>query len=154
MEKVYSVNQILDCVSEKTGVFELWGRPATGKTTLMLQTVGEINKRKAGTALIFSLEASEALLRRRMQQLNIPCDRVVIDDTPHPTAAHIERKIKQLGNVSILAVDYLQLMENTVREQLPWIAEEFGILILAVGVLGPKNHEEDKGVYLWVQNGN
>ena len=32
------------------------------------------------------------------------------------------------------------------------IAEKFGIPILAVGVLGRK-YAQDKGVYLWAQNG-
>ena len=129
MEQVYTVNQILDSVSEKTGVFALYGRPATGKTTRMLQTVGEINKRKAGTALIFSMAESQAQLIQRMQQMNISCDRVIVDETPHPTAEYMETRIKQMRKVSILCIDYLQLLENTVREQLPRIAEKYGIPI-------------------------
>ena len=153
MEQVYTVNQISDSIFERTGVFGLYGRPATGKSTRMLQVVGEINKRKAGTALIISLEASEAFLRQRMQKLGISNDRVVIDDTPRITAEHIESRIKQVGNVSILGIDYLQLLGNAVREQLPRIAAEYGILILAVGVLD-REYAQDKGVYLWAQNGH
>ena len=154
MEQVYTANQILDSILDKTGVFMLYGRPAAGKTALMLQVADEINKRKAGTVLIFSLEASEALLRRRIQQQGISDNCMVIDDDPHLTAEQIERRIKQVGNVSVLCIDYLQLMEKAVREQLPRIAEEFDILILAVGVLDRKGYEEDKGVYLCAQNGN
>lgn len=154
MAQLSTMHQVFDILSKKDGIIEIHGRPGVGKTTLMLQTVDEVNKHKDGTALIFSMAESKTQLIHRMQQMNVSCDRVVIDDTPHPTAEHMQAKIKQVGNVSILCIDYLQLLENTVRERLPRIAAEFGIPILAVRVLDRKNYEEDKGVYLWAQNGN
>lgn len=148
MAQLSTMNQIFDIISEKDGIVGIYGRPGMGKTTLMLQIVAEVNKRKAGTALIFSLEASKEWLLRRMQQMNISCDRVVVDDTPHPTEEYMEIKIKQVGKVSILCIDYLQLLENAVVEKMTEIAKKYKIPILINGVLPRDFENNDQKVYL------
>ena len=55
MAQLSSANQIFDIISEKDGIIGIHARPGIGKTTLMLQIVDEVNKRKDGAALIFSL---------------------------------------------------------------------------------------------------
>lgn len=135
MAQLSTMDQIFDIISEKDGIIGIHARPGMGKTTLMLQIVDEVNKRKDGTALIFSLAESSAQLIRRMQQMNIPCDRVVIDDAPHPTAEHMEAQIQQAGNVSIFCIDYLQLLEKAFAEKLTEISKKYGIPILINGVL-------------------
>lgn len=135
MAQLSTMDQIFDIISEKDGIIGIHARPGMGKTTLMLQIVDEVNKRKDGTALIFSLAESSAQLIQRMQQMNIPCDRVVIDDAPHPTAEHMEAQIQQAGNVSIFCIDYLQLLEKAFAEKLTEISKKYGIPILINGVL-------------------
>ena len=148
MEQLSTMNQIFDIMSQKVGIIGILARPAMGKTTLMLQIVDNVNKRKDGTALIFSMAESQAKLKRRMEQMNVSCDRVVIDDVPHPTAEHMETRIKQVGKVSILCIDYLQLLEQAVTEKLTEIAKKYEIPILISGVL-PRNFESnDQKVYL------
>ena len=112
MAQLSTMDQIFDIISEKDGIIGIHARPGMGKTTFMLQIVDEVNKRKDGTALVFSMAESQSQLIKRMQQINVSCDRVVIDDTPHPTEEYMETKIKQVGKVSILCIDYLQLLEN------------------------------------------
>lgn len=75
-----------------------------------------------------------------MQQMNISCDRVVIDDTSHPTAEYMQTRIKQARNVSILCIDYLQLLEQAVAEKLIEISEKYGIPIVVNGIL-PRGFE-------------
>ena len=148
MEQLSTMNQIFDIMSQKVGIIGIHPRPAMGKTTLILQIVDNVNKRKDGTALIFSMAESQAKLKRRMQQMNVSCDRVVIDDVPYPTAEHMETRIKQVGKVSILCIDYLQLLEQAVTEKLTEIAKKYEIPILISGVL-PRNFESnDQKVYL------
>ena len=130
MEQLSTMNQIFDIMSQKVGIIGIQARPAMGKTTLMLQIVDNVNKRNDGTALIFSMAESQAKLKQRMQQMNVSCDRVVIDDVPHPTAEHMETRIKQVGKVSILCIDYLQLLDNAVAEKFTEISKKCGILIL------------------------
>ena len=130
MEQLSTMNQIFDIMSQKVGIIGIQARPAMGKTTLMRQIVDNVNKRKDGTALIFSMAESQAKLKQRMQQMNVSCDRVVIDDVPHPTAEHMETRIKQVGKVSILCIDYLQLLDNAVAEKFTEISKKCGILIL------------------------
>ena len=148
MEQLSTMNQIFDIMSQKVGIIGIHARPAMGKTTLMLQIVDNVNKRKDGTALIFSMAESQAKLKRRMQQMNVSCDRVVIDDSSHPTAEYMQTRIKQARNVSILCIDYLQLLEQAVTEKLTEIAKKYEIPILISGVL-PRNFESnDQKVYL------
>lgn len=144
MTHLSTMNQIFDIISEKDGIVGIHARPSVGKTTFMLQIVDEVNKRKDGTALIFSLEASKEWLLRRMQQLDISSDCVVIDDTPHVTAEHMEAKIKQVGNVSFLCIDYLQLLEDAVCKRLTKIAEKYGIPIIINGVSPREYGQKEK----------
>ena len=53
MAQLSTMNQIFDILSKKDGIIGIHARPGLGKTTLMLQIVDEVNKRKDGTALIF-----------------------------------------------------------------------------------------------------
>ena len=148
MAQLSTMNRIFDILSKKGGIIGIHARPGCGKTTLMLQIADEVNKRKDGTALIFSMAESQAQLIHRMQQMNISCDRVVIDDTSHPTAEYMQTRIKQARNVSILCIDYLQLLEQAVTEKLTEIAKKYEIPILISGVL-PRNFESnDQKVYL------
>lgn len=144
MAQLSSADQIFDIISGKDGIIGIHARPGMGKTTLMLQIMDEVNKRKGGTALIFSLEASKEWLLRRMQQMNVSCDRVVIDDAPNPTAEHMETRIKQVGKVSILCIDYLRLLENAVIKKLTDISKKYGILILINGASSREYEQKEK----------
>lgn len=144
MAQLSTMDQIFDIISEKDGIIGIHARPGMGKTTFMLQIVDEVNKRKDGTALIFSMEEVEAKLMQRMQRMNVSCDRVVIDDAPHPTAKHMKTRIKQLGKVSILCIDYLQLLENAVVKNLTEISKEYGILILTNGTSSREYEQKEK----------
>lgn len=144
MTHLSTMNQIFDIISGKDGIIGIHARPGMGKTTLMLQIMDEVNKRKGGTALIFSLEASKEWLLRRMQQMNVSCDRVVIDDAPNPTAEHMETRIKQVGKVSILCIDYLQLLKNSAVEKLTEISKKYEIPILINGVLSREYEQKER----------
>ena len=148
MAQLSTMNQIFDILSKKDGIIGIHARPGLGKTTLMLQIVDEVNKRKDGTALIFSMAESQAQLIHRMQQMNISGDRVVIDDSSHPTAEYMQTRIKQARNVSILCIDYLQLLEQAVTEKLTEIAKKYEIPILISGVLSRDFESNDQKVYL------
>lgn len=148
MAQLSTMNQVFDIISQKNGIIGIYARPGMGKTTFMLQIVDEVNKRKDGTALVFSMAESQAQLIKRMQQINVSCDRVVIDDVPHPTAEHMETRIRQLGKVSILCIDYLQLLENAVVEKMTEIAKKYKIPILINGVLPRDFESNDQKVYL------
>ena len=148
MAQLSTMNQVFDIISQKNGIIGIYARPGMGKTTFMLQIVDEVNKRKDGTALVFSMAESQAQLIKRIQQINVSCDRVVIDDTPHPTEEYMETKIKQVRKVSILCIDYLQLLENAVVEKMTEIAKKYKIPILINGVLPRDFESNDQKVYL------
>lgn len=136
MEQLSTMNQIFDIMSQKVGIIGIHARPAMGKTTLMLQIVDDVNKRKDGNALIFSMAERQAKLKQRMQQMNVSCDRVVIDDVPHPTAEHMETRIKQVGKVSILCIDYLQLLEQAAQQKYSLTYDFFALIRQEEGCIG------------------
>jgi len=65
-----------------------------------LQIIDKVNKRKDGTAIIFSMAEGETKISQMVKRLNAACDRVIIYDTPHPTAKYIEERIKEWWCVS------------------------------------------------------
>jgi len=100
MSQQFTMYRLLDIISQKEGICEICGRPDTGKTTLMLQIIDKVNKRKDGTAIIFSMAEGETKISQMVKRLNAACDRVIIYDTPHPTAKYIEERIKEWWCVS------------------------------------------------------
>ena len=140
----------------------LAGRPSTGKTSLAMQIAENVSK--SNPVVIFSLEMSRREVAQRMikyhtnksSKVNAVTHlqglKIQIDDTPAITVHHIRsrcRRIKRLHGLSLIVVDYLQLMRgdsNNNRTQeigsisrgLKSIAKEFDVPVIALSQLSRK----------------
>ena len=81
MEQTLDFNYILDLMSHNYGLAGIFSNPGFGKTTLMMQIIDEINKRKDGTAIVMSNESlSKQRWIEQMQRLNLSTERIIIDE--------------------------------------------------------------------------
>ena len=137
MSYIYPVNYIFDLIASNSGFYGFFANPGFGTTTLMMQIVDEINKRKNGTAIVLSLELSADQWKKRMQELSLSTDRVVIFDNFNMTTGDIEDILRKATNVNVLCIDYITLLDGGKADdkELSRIAEEYGIPIVVNGKL-------------------
>lgn len=124
MDKVFSI------LTKTNGLLGIYANVGFGKTTFMLQVVEEINKRKNGTAIIFELEEVKRQIQKRIIDLKIDNERIILCDDSKLTTAKIENYINQAGLVSILCIDNLSLVDEVVANELYNIANKYQIPIL------------------------
>jgi replicative DNA helicase len=146
----------------KGNLIILAARPAMGKTALAMQIAEhvaksesvaifslEMTKREIGARMLKfhrSLLANDSKVKDHIRSLNLH-----IDDTPAIGIGHIRtrcRRIKRQHGLSLLVIDYLQLMsssgENRTQEigaisrGLKVIAKEFDIPVIALSQLSRK----------------
>ena len=123
----------------KTDLILIASRPGMGKTSFSLNIAGHVGITKGKTVAIFSLEMSKEQLVSRMlsTQAKIPGQTlrlgklndqewlnlieagdiiskapIYIDDTPGITIPEMKAKLRRLGDVDLVIIDYLQLMSS------------------------------------------
>lgn len=126
----------------KTDLILIASRPGMGKTSFSLNIAGHVGITKGKTVAIFSLEMSKEQLVSRMlsTQAKIPGQTlrlgklndqewlnlieagdiiskapIYIDDTPGITIPEMKAKLRRLGDVDLVIIDYLQLMSSAKR---------------------------------------
>jgi len=135
MNHTYPFSAIIDKLAQGWGLYGVFANPGFGTTALMMQIADEMNKRKDGTAIVVSIELSEEQWRYRMRKADLSGDRVIITDEYMPTKEHIERLIEQVKNVSVVCVDYFELLDRVVQESLREMAEKHKLPIVVCGKL-------------------
>lgn len=160
---------------KKSNLIVLAARPGMGKTSFALNIAANVcRNHKDGNVVIFSLEMSSEQLvtkmlaaesfvdSRKLQDGNAAREdweklvmgaealanmNLYIDDTAGANTASMKAKLRRLGNVSLVIIDYLQLMnsvrktDNRVNEisditrQLKLMAKELDVPILLLSQL-------------------
>lgn len=129
---------ILDTMSNNYGLAGIFANPGFGTTTLMMQIIDEINKRKDGIAVVMSNEFLKEDWINRMKRMNLSTERVVVYDKAYVTHSDIFNALSvNRGNekVSMVCVDYIDLMQKESICELREIADRFKVLILVNGKL-------------------
>lgn len=141
MEQTLDFNYILDLMSHNYGLAGIFSNPGFGKTTLMMQIIDEINKRKDGTAIVMSNESlSKQRWIEQMQRLNLSTERIIINDTSLISHVNIYNQLITHCNIkkkkiSVVCVDSLELLDPASIRELRRIADKFKVLILVNGML-------------------
>lgn len=140
------------------------GRPGMGKSALATQIAEVISKQNP--AAFFTLEMSRREVAGRMLKYHSAATNrseavrhlhglnMQIDDTPAVTVGHIRsrcRRIKRQHGLSLIVVDYLQLMKGqgnnrneeigSISRGLKSIAKEFNVPVIALSQLSRKVEE-------------
>ena len=97
------------------GLILLAARPGMGKTSFSLNMARIVAEKK--TAAVFSLEMSREQVAAQLLALAPPAENkrtcsgtIYIDDNPALSVADIHAKCRQLDNLGLVVIDYLQLM--------------------------------------------
>lgn len=129
---------ILDTMSNNYGLAGIFANRGFGTTTLMMQIIDEINKRKDGIAIVMSNELFKEDWINEMKRMNLSTERVVVYDKAYVTHSDIFNALSvNRGNekVSMVCVDYIDLMQKESICELREIADRFKVLILVNGKL-------------------
>jgi replicative DNA helicase len=147
-----------------TDLIIIGARPSMGKTSLALQIAEHVSKSQP--AAVFSMEMSRRQLASRMLKYHTATTsrneavrhlfglNMQIDDTPAITIGHIRsrcRRIKRQHGLSLIVVDYIQLMRGqgnnrneeigSISRGLKQIAKEFSVPVIALSQLSRKVEE-------------
>lgn len=97
------------------GLILLAARPGMGKTSFALNMARIVAEKK--TAAVFSLEISREQMVARLLACAPPAENerthagtIYIDDNPALSVADIQAKCRQLDDLGLVVIDYLQLM--------------------------------------------
>ena len=138
MDTTYDIEKISHLIANHHGLFGVFANPGFGTTTLLLQLTHQSTKQKGGTAVFFSLEASKEYLLNRMSHIGLSIENIIIDDTPSPPLRYITDVIENTESLSLIVIDYLQLLDENVAGKLKNISQKYCIPILIGGHL-PRN---------------
>lgn len=90
---------------ENGKLYTLASRPGVGKSTLAINIINNAFKQSNGKILYFNLETPKDLLNER-----ITSDNIEIIDTPRTTIEEIKNKCESTTDLSLIVVDYVQLI--------------------------------------------
>lgn len=145
----------------KSDLVIIAGRPSMGKTSLAMQIAEHVANTEA--VAVFSLEMSRRQVGSRMLSFHenrvgksqaiahLSNMKLHIDDKPAATIQHIRsecRKIKRKAGLSMIVIDYLQLMTGSgdnrnqeigaISRGLKGLAKEFDVPLIALSQLSRK----------------
>lgn len=113
----HEIDEILNSNNGEGKLIALGSRPGMGKTTFSLNLMRNIVEKNETNVLFFSLESSKETLT------NILCNKwelehktllgnLYIDVTASPNINYIEEKICEANNLSVVFIDYIELIRD------------------------------------------
>ena len=146
-----AVRTITNIISNNQGLFGIFANPGFGTTTLLMQIADQMSKTKKGTSIVLSLELSEEYWLKSMQIRDLSSCNLVVDDSPMPSMERVLETIRNVDNISVVIIDYLELMDTEVIKSLKRISDTFKIPILVAGKLtrdsGDYHPEKEPGLF-------
>ena len=92
-EHCLNFEYILDTMSNNYGLAGIFANRGFGTTTLMMQIIDEINKRKDGIAVVMSNELFKEDWINEMKRMNLSTERVVVYDKAYVTHSDIHNAL-------------------------------------------------------------
>ena len=140
---------LLDSITtglNKSDLIILAARPGMGKTSFALNIATNVARHSDKDVAVFSLEMSKEQLATRMLSTEALVDSnklrsghlsendwvrlassadvlcglpLYLDDTPGTNVPQIKAKLRRMKNIGLIVIDYLQLMDSTVKSENP-----------------------------------
>ena len=130
--KTYDLSTIADTVIQNKGLFGIFGRPMSGKSTLLMYITHKISQCCDSNLLILSVEMYEPLWREKSRSLNMTYnDSTCISDCFVASVGKLEKIIKD-NKFSFVAIDYLQISSFNLKD-LKELSERLDITIIITG---------------------
>lgn len=138
MNSKYQINDLLDTLSEHNGIYGLFANPGFGTTILSMQIAEAVAKTTNAEVVVFSLEMSKEQWYQRMKSTGLSVDRIKVIDDFQVSSNLIETTIKNTQNARLVIIDYLNLLDYDVCQELPRISKAYSVPIFVCGKL-PRN---------------
>ncbi|MCH5299027.1 MAG: hypothetical protein J1E96_04615 [Ruminococcus sp.] len=139
----YSIKDLIGTISSHSGLYGLFANPGFGTTTLSMQIARSVADMSGGTAIIFTMELPKEQWCKRIQDIGLLADRLLVVDEFCPTDQMIEDTIKNTENVRLVVIDYLELLDESISQKLRGIAKQCSIPIFVCGKLARNSGDFD-----------
>lgn len=145
MENTVVFEKMMSEITSKPGLTTIWSRPSFGKTTLLMQFVDKIVKASGKTGCIFSLEIVKDRYLHRWKEIDLDCGNVIVNDDIPISADTICKTVREVNAPCIIAIDYIQLLDDSLAEELKSLALELSVPILGTGQLSRAVEDNPEG---------
>ena len=135
METKFDMKDLINTISTKSGIFGVFANYGFGSTTLLMQIAGAVADINKGTVIVFSPEWLKEHWYERMQSIGLFTENFVVIDDFSPKIETIKSAINNTKNVKLILIDYLELLDPGVPEELVQISEKYSMPILISGHL-------------------
>ena len=135
MKTNYDMKDLINTISTKSGLFGVFANYGFGSTTLLMQiasAVADINK---GTVIVFSPEWRKERWYGRMQSIGLSTENFVVIDDFSLKRETIKTAINNTKNVKLILIDYIEVVDPDVPDELVQISKKYSIPILISGHL-------------------
>lgn len=120
------MKKIIESIRHKPITVGLFSRPGFGKTTLLIQ-MADMLTAKGEKACIISLEIGEMVIRKKCARLNTDENKFTINDSVDQSFNDIRAFVSKQSNISVIAIDYIQLMKTESASLINKLASEFNV---------------------------
>ena len=124
-----SYEKIIESIRHKPVTVGLFSRPGFGKTTLLIK-MADMLTTKGEKACIISLEEGEMYIRKRCAMMNIDENKFTINDSVDQSFNDIRAFVSKQSNISVIAINYIQLMKTESASLINKLASEFNIPVI------------------------
>lgn len=123
------MKKIIESIRHKPVTVGLFSRPGFGKTTLLIK-MADMLTAKGEKACIISLEEGEMYIRKRCAMMNIDENKFTINDSVDQSFNDIRAFVSKQTNISVIAIDYIQLMKTESASLINKLASEFNVPVI------------------------
>ena len=123
------MKKIIESIRHKPVTVGLFSRPGFGKTTLLIK-MADMLTAKGEKACIISLEEGEMYIRKRCAMMNIDENKFTINDSVDQSFNDIRAFVSKQSNISVIAIDYIQLMKTESASLINKLASEFNVPVI------------------------
>ncbi len=144
-ENTVNFEKLICEIIEKPGLTTIWARPRYGMTTLFVQFVDNLVKASGKTGCVFLLECSKEYFLNKWKTIGLDCSKIVVNDKSEISADTIRKIVKKMNGRCVIAIDYYQLLDDSLAMELKNLALELSVSIFVKGVLSRCAEDNPEG---------
>ena len=139
----FDMKDLINTISTKSGLFGVFANHGFGSTTLLMQIARAVANINKGSVIVFSPEWLKEHWYERMQSIGLSTEKFVVIDDFSPKIETIKTAINNTKDVKLILIDYLELLDPEVPEELVEISKMYSLPILIGGHLARDSGDYD-----------